>query len=92
MATSYSTNGDFAGLTTTQVKNVLSAIATQANTISQVCAERAMDHDDNEMGNVFRTLEMMVSSLGALADRPLGGGCVGDIADWHCGPFFAADN
>jgi hypothetical protein len=89
MGTFDSTNGDFAGLTTAQVKTVLSAIATQALTISQVCSAHAMEHDADEMGNVFRTLEMMVSTLGSLADRPLGGGCVGDVAAWHCGPNFA---
>ena len=71
-------------------KTVLSAIATQANTLAQLCSNQAMIHDDDEMGNVFRTLEMMVSTIGALADRPLGGQCVGDIAQWHCGPNFAA--
>ena len=84
-------NGDFAGLTTSQVKALLSAIATQCNTVSQVCSTHAMDYDGGDpagLGNIFRTLEMMTSTIGALADRPLGGGCVGDVAQWHCGPNF----
>ena len=84
-----STN-DFAGLTTAQVKTLLSAIATQCNTLSQICAEHALAHDADEMGNVFRSLDMMLCTVGALADRPLGGECVGGIANWHCGPNFAA--
>jgi len=90
IATSYSTNGDFAVLTARRVKNVLSAIATQSNTLSQLCSDQALVHDDDEMGNIFRSIEVLVSTIGALADRPLGDGCVGDIADWHCGPNFEA--
>lgn len=89
MADSDSTNGDFAGLTNTQVKTVLSTIATHANTLSQICTDHAMTHDADEMGNVFRSLEMMLCTIGALADKPLGAKCVGDVADWHCGPTFS---
>ena len=88
MTASNSTNGDFAGLTAAQVKTVLSTIATQANTLRQICCAHSVEHDSNEMGNVFRSLDMMLSNIGALADTPLGGECVGNLADWHCGPNF----
>jgi hypothetical protein len=89
MANSDSTNGDFAGLTTAQVKAILSTIATQANTLSEICLSHAEQHDNAELGTVFRSLDMMLCSIGALADKPLGGQCVGSDADWHCGPNFS---
>jgi len=90
MANSDSTNGDFAGLTNAQVKDLLSTIATQAHTLSEICATHAETYDSDELGNTFRSLDMMLCTIGALADKPLGGDCVGSIADWHCGPNFSA--
>ena len=88
MGTSNSTNDNFDGLSVEQVKLLLETIATKANTASQICTHHAHTQDSNELGNVFRALDSMLCTIGALADKPLGGMCVGTIADWHCGPNF----
>ena len=88
MADSDSTNGDFAGLSVEQVKLLLETIATNVNTMTQICDHQAHIQDSNELGNVFRGLSMMLSGVGALADRPLGGECVGGLGDWLIGPNF----
>lgn len=88
MVTNNSTNGDFSGLSVDQVRLLLEVIATKANIASQICTQHAHDQDDSALGNVFRALESMLCTIGALADKPIGGNCVGDDADWHAGPFF----
>ena len=89
MATETLPAGDFEGMTVGQVKLMLEKLATDALTVAQLCDRHAYEHDSNDTGNTFRGLGMMVRSIGLMADRAIGGECVGDVGDWLVGPSFS---
>lgn len=82
------TASKFAGLTDQQVLQLFESIATKANLMAEICRLEAQRNSEDEIAYVFHVLDNMLCGLGAMADLPTGGECVGDFAAWMVGPLF----
>lgn len=78
----------FNGLTPEQVSCLLERIASSLNLASEICGNESVKHGRSETALAFEAMSLMLSSIGALADLPLGGDVAGDFASWMCGPNF----
>lgn len=78
----------FSGLTDDQVLSVFKKIATTVNLMADICREKAEEYGDHEASLTFHALDTMLNGVGALADLPTGGTCVGSFTDWMVGPLF----
>ncbi len=83
-------NRRFSGLTDEQVLRLLCQIASTVNLMSEICREKAEEFGEQDMAYTFHALDTMLCGVGALADMPSGGDCVGGFAEWMCGPLFKA--
>ena len=82
-------SGRFSGLTDDQVRMLFEKIATTANLMAEICRDKADEHGDHEdVAQTLHILETMLCGVGAMADIPTGGDCVGGLADWMVGPLF----
>lgn len=78
----------FAGLTDKQVLQLFERIATTANLMADICRDKAEEFGEHEAALTFHALDTMLNGVGALADLPTGGTCVGSFTDWMVGPLF----
>lgn len=81
-------SGRFAGLTDDQVLMLFEKIAITANLMAEICRDKAEEFGEHDAALTFHALDTMLSGVGAMADMPSGGGCVGGFADWMLGPNF----
>lgn len=81
-------NPKFAGLTEDQVLQLCGQIASTANLMADICRDKAEEHGSQPVSTTFHALATMLCGIGALADMPSGGNCVGTFADWMVGPLF----
>lgn len=88
MANETLTAGRFAGLTDAQVLGVFNQIASTVNLMASICRDKAEEVGTHDSANIFHALATMLCGVGALADIPGGGHCVGDFTDWMLGPLF----
>ena len=82
------TNPKFSGLTDAQVIQLFERIASTIELMSSICREKAEEHGERDVALTFHALDTMLRSVGALADMPTGGNCVGSFSDWILGPYF----
>lgn len=78
----------FSGLSDDQVLSLFEKIATTANLMAEICRDKAEEFGGHEAALTFHALDTMLCGVGALADLPTGGNCVGGFADWMVGPMF----
>jgi hypothetical protein len=81
-------NPKFAGITDGQILQLFETIATQANLMANICRLEAQRNSEHEIAFVLHAFDSMLRSIGAMADIPTGGDCVGDFAAWMVGPLF----
>lgn len=81
-------SGRFAGLTDDQVLMLFGKIATTANLMAEICRGKAEEFGEHDVALTLHALDTMLSGVGAMADMPSGGDCVGGFADWMLGPCF----
>ena len=81
--------GKFAGLNDDQVLSLFERIATTANLMSEICRDKANEYGQHDAASTLHALDTMLRGVGALADMPSGGQCIGGFADWMVGPCFA---
>jgi hypothetical protein len=81
-------NLKFSGLTDEQVLQLFEQIASTVDLMSSICREKADEHGNNQITSTFHALDTMLRGVGAMADMPTGGNCVGDFAAWMVGPNF----
>lgn len=78
----------FSGLTDDQVLQLFAQIASTANLMCDICRTKADEHGGDDAALTFHALDAMLRGVGAMADMPSGGDCVGGFADWVVGPLF----
>ena len=78
----------FSGLSDDQVLSLFEKIATTVNLMADICREKAEEYGEHEAALTFHALDTMLNGVGALADLPTGGTCVGSFTDWMVGPSF----
>ena len=83
-----SKSNKFSGYTEDQVLQLLEQIATNANTVASICRAESMNAGTSDLADTLNSLQCMAEVIGALADAPTGGQCVGSFTDWFCGPHF----
>jgi hypothetical protein len=88
MATKTLTASRFAGLTDDQVRMVFEQIATTVNLMAEICRDKAEAMGEHESALTFHALDTMLRGVGAIADLPTDGNCVGSFSDWMLGPVF----
>ena len=88
MATKTLTAGRFDDLTDAQVLGLFERIASTVNLMAEICREKAEEVGTHDSVNTFHALDTMLRGVGAMADIPGGGHCVGDFTDWMLGPLF----
>ena len=81
-------SGRFAGLTDDQVMMLFGKIASTANLMAEICRDKAEEFGENDVATTFHALDTMLLGIGAMADMPSDGDCVGGFADWMVGPLF----
>lgn len=82
------TKPKFAGLSDAQVLSLFEQIATTSNLMAEMCREKAEELGEHDAALTFHALDTMLRGVGAMADMPTGGNCVGSFADWMVGPLF----
>ena len=87
-ARAMSTKPKFAGLSDAQVLSLFEQIATTLNLLASMCREKGEALGGHDAALAFFAMENMLCGVGALADMPTGGNCVGSFADWMVGPLF----
>lgn len=80
--------GRFSGLTDDQVLRLFEKIATTANLMAEICRDKAEEFGEKDVALTLHALNVMLSGIGAMADMPSGGACVGGFSDWMMGPLF----
>lgn len=88
MATKTVPASKFSGLTDAQVLMLFGQIATTAHLLASICREKAEEFGGHDSALTFHALDTMLLGVGAMADMPSGGDCVGSFADWMLGPLF----
>ena len=81
----------FAGLSDDQVLKLFEKIATTVNLMAEICRDKGEEFGEHEAALTFHALDAMLCGVGALADLPTGGNCVGGFADWMVGPVFNSE-
>ena len=81
-------NHKFSGLSDEQVLQLFEKIASTVDLMSTICLEKADEHGGDQIAFTFHALDTMLRSVGAMADMPTGGNCVGNFAAWMVGPNF----
>ncbi len=88
MATKTLTAVRFDGLTDDQVLKLFGQIATTVNLVASICRDKADEFGDHDSALTFHALDTMLCGVGAMADLPSAGNCVGGFTDWMLGPLF----
>lgn len=88
MATRTLSADRFSGLSDEQVSKLFGQIASTVNLLAAICRDKAEEVGTHDSALTFHALDTMLLGVGALADMPSGGDCVGSFADWMVGPLF----
>ena len=78
----------FSGLTDEQVMRLFEQIASTVDLMATICRMKAEEHGTEDVVYTFHALSTMLAGVGAMADMPSSGGCVGSFAEWIVGPSF----
>lgn len=81
-------NGRGDGYSPAQLRMVLQSIATQMAALNGLLLVAQSCEEDWECARLVDAAQALAQGVGCLADEATGGGVIGSMGLWHCGPGF----